>query len=194
MKTKVIRVALLALLGTSITSQAALVDRGNGLIFDTDKDITWLADANYSKTSGYHTTGVMNWYAADTWASNLDYQTYSDWRLPTASEMSHLFYQELGGSWGTSLASSHNTYYSLFSNIQNSSYWTSDVNPSNSDQASTFSFAGAYQNINNKIDGDFAMAVRPGDIASAVPEPESYAMLMAGLGLIGLIMRRRTQK
>ncbi|MCB1900184.1 MAG: PEP-CTERM sorting domain-containing protein [Rhodocyclaceae bacterium] len=28
-------------------------------------------------------------------------------------------------------------------------------------------------------------------IPAAVPEPESYAMLLAGLGLIGLVARRR---
>lgn len=107
--------------------------------------------------------------------------------------MSHLYYQELGGSVGLSLASSHNIYYNLFSNIQNSYYWTGDVNPNNSDQASAYSFSGGNQNIFSKTDGIFAMAVRPGDIASIVPEPESYAMLMAGLGLIGLIARRRTK-
>jgi hypothetical protein len=27
---------------------------------------------------------------------------------------------------------------------------------------------------------------------TAVPEPETYAMLLAGLGLVGLVRRRRT--
>ena len=31
----------------------------------------------------------------------------------------------------------------------------------------------------------------PGAIAAAVPEPETYAMLLAGLGLMGFISRRR---
>jgi hypothetical protein len=31
----------------------------------------------------------------------------------------------------------------------------------------------------------------PGSIAAAVPEPETYAMLLAGLGLMGFISRRR---
>lgn len=32
------------------------------------------------------------------------------------------------------------------------------------------------------------------DIATAVPEPETYAMLLAGLGLVGAVSRRRKQK
>ena len=59
--------------------------------YDTVLDITWLADANYAKTSGYDADGLMNWAAANTWAANLSFynpltnQTYADWRLPTVS-------------------------------------------------------------------------------------------------------------
>jgi len=38
-----------------------------------------------------------------------------------------------------------------------------------------------------------AWAVRPGDVA-AVPEPEAYAMLMSGLGLMCVVARRRKSK
>jgi hypothetical protein len=37
-----------------------------------------------------------------------------------------------------------------------------------------------------------AWAVRDGDVTSAVPEPETYAMLLAGLGLLGFMARRRS--
>jgi hypothetical protein len=39
------------------------------------------------------------------------------------------------------------------------------------------------------------LAVRDGDVAvTPVPEPETYAMMLVGLGLIGGIARRRKQK
>jgi len=55
--------ALLASAATSVTAQASLVDRGNGLLYDNVLNVTWLQDANYAKTSGYSATGVMDfWY------------------------------------------------------------------------------------------------------------------------------------
>jgi len=81
--------ALLAGLSVTGAAQAALIDRGGGLIYDTVLNVTWLQDANYAKTSGYHTTGLMNWTQATAWAANLSYYdsvrnvTYDDWRLPT---------------------------------------------------------------------------------------------------------------
>ncbi|MBK9347843.1 MAG: PEP-CTERM sorting domain-containing protein [Burkholderiales bacterium] len=39
------------------------------------------------------------------------------------------------------------------------------------------------------------MAVRTGDVLLApVPEPETYAMLLAGLGVMGAVARRRKAK
>jgi hypothetical protein len=32
------------------------------------------------------------------------------------------------------------------------------------------------------------------ELTSAVPEPETYAMMLAGLGLLGWVGRRRNQK
>lgn len=87
----------------SITeSQAALIDRGGGLIYDTDLNITWLQDANYAKTSGYTdilypypsgSSGSMAWSQASTWVANLVYHDsvrnvdYDDWRLPSTTDI-----------------------------------------------------------------------------------------------------------
>ena len=70
-------------LAVSMSANAALVDRGGGLIYDTDLNITWLADANYAMASGYDADGRMTWTNAMTWAANLSYGGYIDWRLPT---------------------------------------------------------------------------------------------------------------
>jgi hypothetical protein len=114
----------ITLLSASGAAQAALIDRGGGLIYDTDLNVTWLSDANYAKTSGYDADGLMTWSQATTWAANLSYYdsvrnvTYTDWRLPgttdtgtpgcdhsyngtdcgynsTGSEMAHLYYNSL---------------------------------------------------------------------------------------------------
>ncbi len=63
------------------TAHAALLDRGNGLLYDDVLNLTWLQDANYAKTSGYDADGLMSWGGATAWAANLSYGGYSDWRL-----------------------------------------------------------------------------------------------------------------
>ena len=91
-KTKTVALcAGLWVLGMTGTAQAALYDRGGGLIYDDVLNITWLQDANYAQTSGYDTDGKMTWGAAVAWADGLSYYdsvrdiTYDDWRLPTVA-------------------------------------------------------------------------------------------------------------
>lgn len=67
-------------------AQAALFDRGGGLIYDDVLNVTWLQDANYARTSSYDSDGYMTWSAATTWAANLVYGGYSDWRLPSVTD------------------------------------------------------------------------------------------------------------
>jgi len=82
----IVVLGMVATLG--ITSNADLIDRGSGLIYDDVLDITWLQNANYAQTSGYDSTGLMNWSQAMAWAVNLEYYdsvrqvTWTDWRLP----------------------------------------------------------------------------------------------------------------
>jgi len=72
-----------ALLGLTGTAHATLYDRGGGMIYDSTRNITWLADMNYAKTSGYDSDGLMTWSQATAWANNLVFGGYDDWRLPT---------------------------------------------------------------------------------------------------------------
>jgi hypothetical protein len=71
-------------------------------VYDTDLDITWLADANAGVGStfdngGSTTDGRMTWVNANAWAASLTVGGFSDWRLPsvpinlkTAVENTHI--------------------------------------------------------------------------------------------------------
>ena len=88
--------------------------------YDTDLDITWLADANYAQTSGYDADGQLGWDEAKAWAAQLNVSGITGWRLPSldlaaswfcvnnscpdatgsnapkSSELAHLFVKTLG--------------------------------------------------------------------------------------------------
>src|SRR5215831_2067745 len=75
-------IALLAL-ALPCLSYAALYDRGQGLIYDSVLNITWLQDAQYAQTSGYDSDGIFTWADAETWVNQLNYLSITGWRLPT---------------------------------------------------------------------------------------------------------------
>lgn len=61
-----------------------LIDRGFGLIYEPDRDLTWLMDANYAQTSGRSADGQLIWDDAKAWVQGLSYQGIRGWRLPSA--------------------------------------------------------------------------------------------------------------
>jgi len=188
--------------------------------YDTDLDITWLADANVN--------GAMTWDAANTWAANLSITdavnnlTYNNWRLPTVvdtgtpgcdyaytgtdcghnvdtatGEMAHLFYDELGNKtyYDTSGNSPQSgwglTNTGPFTKLQAHNYWSATEYAPDTNYAWYFDMYSGYQSAGTKNNnGMYALAVSPGDVA-AVPEAETYGLMLAGLGLIGWRARRR---
>ncbi|MCK4674422.1 MAG: DUF1566 domain-containing protein [Gammaproteobacteria bacterium] len=85
--------AVLCLLAFNVDS--ALIDRGNGLIYDSDQDITWLQDANichfgtnpFCAAAGITGAGrADDWYMANSWAQSLIFGGYDDWRLPSGPQ------------------------------------------------------------------------------------------------------------
>ena len=210
------------------SAQAALHDRGGGLIYDDVLDVTWLQNANYAG-------GMMSFVQAQTWAGNLSYYdsvrhiTYTDWRLPTVTdkgrpgcnssnfgtdcgynvdtatgEMAYMFYTNLGNlaalkPTGFPQAGSGLKKTGSFINLQAGVYWYgTEVAGSNMQGLPTiwtFDFSNGWQGTQNQLNSQiYAWAVRDGDvIATSVPEPETYAMMLAGLGLVGFMARRRKQ-
>ena len=199
-------VGLLSASGVNAALTSAL---GGQVVNDTEFGITWLADANLAASNtfgvtGINTNGTMNWNTAQSWIGGMNtanYLGFNDWRLPTSdtcfgynctgSEMGHLFYNELGGVAGSSILSSLDPDLALFQNVRYL-YWSDTEWASNTTGAWVFHSNSGYQNVYTKTSNLLAWAVRPGQVAVAViPEPETYAMLLAGLGLVGFMVRRR---
>ena len=44
--------------------------------------------------------------------------------------------------------------------------------------------------LNSNVLGQYNFQVRAGEVVPSVPEPETYALMLAGLGLLGLVSRR----
>lgn len=180
-----------ALLFAGVT-QAALQDRDlNGdtvvdAFYDTDLNITWLRNADVN--------GVMNWNNAVAWANGYSFGGYTDWRLPTsdacwgddctASEMGHLWYVELGNVAGAM------TNTGSFQKLQSYPYWSGTEYEPGSNVAWYFDTDDGSQAPHYKTLAFFAMAVRPGDVA-VVPEPQTCALLSAGLTALALARRQR---
>ena len=92
-QTTLIASAVLAAGLVSGSAHAALESRLDGLaVYDTDLNITWLANANLATTNTFGVPGVsgdgsMNWFTAQNWIGAMNttnYLGYSNWRLPTA--------------------------------------------------------------------------------------------------------------
>lgn len=145
---------LILLLGLAISSHAILIDRGGGMIYSTDLNVTWLQDANYARTSNFDQDGLMNWYQAMEWVESLEYAGYDDWRLPTFDpvnqsqcdvstlhEMRYLLYTELGND-----CSSSSDFYGPFINVRielpggGLGQWYWSLTETDADHAWRFSF------------------------------------------------------
>ena len=162
--------------GLVSTANAALESRlGGDAYYDTDLNITWTTDANIS--------GIADdWNSQMSWASSLTIDGISGWRLPTQDEALHLFSDE-----GISFSSP-----GPFINIVFDSYWTSTESNFFPDAALPFDFVGGSGGITSKDTPFFAWAVHSGDV-SPIPEPSTYAMLLAGLALLGFKRLQRHQ-
>ncbi|AOF83590.1 PEP-CTERM -sorting domain protein [Methyloversatilis sp. RAC08] len=236
-------VAAAAMVALSGVAQAALIDRGGGMIYDSTRNITWLADMNYALSSGYAganagstgsnqilTNGRMGWDAAVAWAGQLVYGGFSDWRLPmlnpadtscdnsfdpggsfsivyfgfncTGGELSGLFVTDLGNKPRESVLNQEGdtavqiANLALFENedgeqtVQPFGYWSGTADALDSGRAWIFG-PSSFQGVTEKSNALRAVAVRPGDVATSVPEPQTLALVLLALG--AKVVARRKQ-
>lgn len=166
----------LMVLGYSILANAELQDNGNGLVYDTDLDITWYNP----KVSS------MSWDQAMAWAEGLTVGGVTGWRLPSAlnedgsypynghgvvrSELGHLYYEELNNAAYGPLAN-----IELFANLQPVNYWSSTVTAQYAGNAFAFNFNNGKQGHADKnLTANFsAIAVHSGNVNTLVPMAEA---------------------
>ena len=109
----------LIVLGLASAADATLVPRLGGLAYYDDvADLTWLADANYAKTSGFDTDGRMTWGVANDWAMGLNIGGVMGWRLPDTIDVGNDGTTYLNGNSYTGVdAGSNMTTHSEMSNL-----------------------------------------------------------------------------
>ncbi len=182
------------LIALPIFTYAELHDRGNGLIYDDELDMTWIQTADLAAGSSFDdgggtfgdpaTDGLLTWDSASAFVDSLLFAGFDDWRLPTMDVNSDSIVancafeseaacrdNELGylyyyglGGTGSSLVGDTPPFTGILFR-----YWGS--NESAASSAWSFDFVGGVQGPVDKNGDAFgnpagAWAVRSGDVTN----------------------------
>lgn len=186
-----ITLSIVALAGFTAYAEATLVNRPGGMIYDDVLDITWIADAGRANAD----VGTdLSWADAISWADNLVYGGYSDWRLPTMDVNGDGTVVDCTDFGVTELQCRDNEYDYLYTingvslsspgsfvNIGNLHYWSSTSNAAFPNLAWLLNLDTGFRGATSKgTVNRRAIAVRNGDV-SPVPVPAAIWLFIGGL-------------
>ncbi len=158
--------------------------------YDPNLNVTWVLSAN--------TFGPMTWGQAMTWASTLEVGSFKDWALPSALNQDgsgpcdgfNCVGSQLGYLINVEKYLSADTYRLLQKTSQGSNfYWTATHHELLSDFVyGMFRDSGEqFRFLERGRDLGDVIAVRAGDVATAVPEPYALSLALAGLAVAALM-------
>ena len=152
----------------------------------------------------------MGWGAAKTWAAQLSYGGYDDWRLAsagnapttglnnTSGELSHMFYNNLGNTAGTSILGNVSFTDATpgggtesFVNVQPYAYWLGEEYAPGTSYAWAFGTYYGGQAPYHEFVSYHSWAVRAGDVSSVPVPAAAWLFGTALLGLAGVKRRHR---
>lgn len=146
---------------------------------------SWLggvAFVNYLNKTSYG--GINNWYLPTVANGSSGFNTSTNGTI-RGDELGELFYSELAGTAGQAIPNT-----TTFDNEQAYNYWTGTAFDPNNFIAWAYLNGIGYQGTSVMRNQFWVWAVSPGQV-TAVPEPESLAMMLLGLGVVGVVVRRR---
>jgi hypothetical protein len=139
LKRTVLLAAFVVTMFLPAAASAAIVDNGDGLIYDDVLDITWAQPSD----------DANDWNSAKAWAEGLRLGGVSGWRLPYTSvgagegfstnpvkcsiaseldcrdnELGYMFYHNLSGTFDQPILTSGDPDLALFPTLQSSDYWS----------------------------------------------------------------------
>ena len=190
-------------------ASAALVDRGGGLVYDTERNITWLAAPALLP-------GPLAWADAVQFAGDFVHAGGSDWLLPLSafadagcpgalgfgcvgSQMGHLFHERLGGAPGESVFNASGdsadelAALALFPALSEGWFWSWQVADDGAGTAFAFHFGTGEQAIRDTSLAGGVLLVHAGDLGPSqpVPEPPTLPLVLAASALMLLWRPRR---
>ena len=161
-------------------------------------------------------SGRVSWFGAIAfinYLNNINYAGSNQWRLPirvtndagynvltngalVGDEYAELYYNELGSKAYYDLNSQVQAGWGIrdlnnfFVNEKTYAYWYGTEARGSSWY---FNMYDGVQSFVAKDEQYYAWAISPGQI-TVVPEPESVVMMLAGVGFVGVVLRRRQHK
>ena len=177
-------------------THAALLNRGTDLVYDDVLNVTWTRNANIPGNFD------LSWDEANSWAANLDFAGFDDWRLPRGviacdvvseeacrvDEFGYMFYYNLGGFLGSDKTGDQIANGGeLLSGIQSVYWFETEVDTST---AWGFRFNDGNPLSIPKINIEISTwVVREGDVGT-VSEPGTWMLI----GLACPLLLRRVRR